>query len=69
MYIEDQTTLISTKNYKIKVIINLKYSLMYLTVLPHYFITQINTLEDICHVNILLMSKRNIGTTILIVIP
>ena len=41
---------------------------MYLTVLPHYFIKQVNTLEDICNVNILLMSKRNIGTkTVLIV--
>jgi len=69
MYIEDQTTLITTKNYNTKVIINIKYSLMYLTVLPHYFIKQVNTLENICNVNILLINKRNIGTkTVLIVI-
>ena len=46
MYIEDQTTLITTKNYKLRVIINLKYSLMYLTVLYHFNVKQVNTLGD-----------------------
>ena len=42
---------------------------MYLTVLPHYFTKQVNNLEDICNINILLISKRNIGTkTVLTVI-
>jgi hypothetical protein len=69
MHTENQTILIKTKNYKIKVIINIKYSLMYLTVPPHYFIKQVNTSEDICNVNILLLSKSNIGiTTVSIVI-
>ena len=49
------------------VIINIKYLFMYLTVLSHFNIKQ-NTLGDICNENILLMSKRNVGTkTVLIV--
>jgi hypothetical protein len=69
VYIEDQTTLITTKNYKIRVVINIKYLLMYLTVLTHFSIKQVNTLGDICNENILLMNKMNVGTkTVLIVI-
>ena len=51
------------------VIINTKYLLMYLTVLSHFNMRQVNTLGDICNENILLMSKSNIRTeTFLIVI-
>jgi len=43
---------------------------MYLTVLSHFNIKQVNTLGDICNENILLMSKGNVGKkkTALIVI-
>jgi hypothetical protein len=68
MRIEIQTTLITTTNYKIKVIMNIKYSLMYLTILPHYFLKQVNTLEDLCNVNILLINKRNTGTTTFLIV-
>ena len=51
------------------VIINIIHLLMYLTVLPHFNIKQVNTLGDICNENILLMNKRNIGTkTVLTVV-
>jgi len=42
---------------------------MYLTVLSHFNIKQVNTLGDICNENILIMSKGNVGKkTALIVI-
>jgi len=42
---------------------------MYLTVLSHFNIKQVNTLGDICNENILVMSKGNVGKkTALIVI-
>jgi hypothetical protein len=39
----------TTKNYKIRVIINIKYLFMYLTVLSHFNIERVNTLGDICN--------------------
>lgn len=42
---------------------------MYLTVVPHFNIKQVNTLGHIYNANIVLTSKRNVGIkTVLIVI-
>ena len=50
------------------VIRDIKYLVMYLTVVSHFNIKQVSTLGDICNENIL-MNKMNVGTkTVLIVI-
>jgi len=41
---------------------------MYLTVLSHFNIKQVNALGDMCNENILLMNKRNVGTTAILIV-